>query len=111
MLQTRSGADLFNVNWFKSASKTKPVLVQEFMLANDTAFITHSHQDMLDIITCFATTAKAYRLQINLNNIKVMLHPSPGIDSNRQNMQIEGMDLARVENSNSSDPQSPTTTN
>ena len=43
MIQTRPGADLFNVSQFKSSHKTKPVLVRELMFADDTAFVAHTH--------------------------------------------------------------------
>ena len=51
MIQSRLGANLFNVNQFKSTTRTKPVLVRELMIADDmiaddTAFVAHSHEDM-----------------------------------------------------------------
>lgn len=96
MIQTRPGADLFNVSQFKSSRKTKPVLVRELMFADDTAFVAHTHQDMQDIVTRFATAAKAYGLQINIKKTEMMFQPSPGSDSTHQPIQVEGEDLATV---------------
>ena len=96
MIQTRPGADLFNVSQFKSSHKTKPVLVRELMFADDTTFVAHTHQDMQDIVTRFATTANAYGLQINIKKTEAMFQPSPGSGSAHQHIRIDGEDLATV---------------
>ncbi|CAM1332801.1 Uncharacterised protein at_DN1484 [Pycnogonum litorale] len=66
------------------------------MFADDTAFVAHTHQDMQDIVTRFATTAKAYGLQINIKKTEMMFQPSPGTDGTYQPIQVQGEDLAAV---------------
>ena len=62
MIQSRPGANVFNVNQFKSTSRTKPNLVCELMFADNIAFVTKSHEDMQESGTCIATAAKAFGL-------------------------------------------------
>jgi len=52
-IQSRPGADLFNVNHFKSSTRTKKVLIRELMFADEAAFVTHYHQQAQEIITRF----------------------------------------------------------
>ena len=96
MLQTRPGANLFNVNQFKSSSKTKPLLVRELMFADDIAFVAHSHQDIQDIVTRFTTAAKSYGLQINIKKTELMFQPSPGTSGNCQTVKVDDSDITTV---------------
>ena len=50
-IQSRPGADLFNINRYKSLRRTSPCLVRELMYADDTAFIAQSHREAQEIIT------------------------------------------------------------
>jgi len=45
-LQTRPGANLFNLALFKSKSRTQLTTLRELMYADDTALIAHSLEDM-----------------------------------------------------------------
>ena len=95
-IQTRPGADLFNIKQFRSAIKTKHILVRELMYADDTAFLSHNHQDAQDIITRFTDSAKAFGMKINLNKIKVMYQPPPTSHNTGKDIRIEGQILAQV---------------
>ena len=66
LLQSRPNADLFNVNQFKSVSKTNKVLVREMMFADDTAFVAHSFEDAQEIVTRFSNSAKLFGMKINI---------------------------------------------
>ena len=77
-IQTRLSADLFNVNQFKTSSRTNKILIRELMFADDTAFIAHYHQDAQKIITCFANSAKDFGLNINITKTEMMYQPPPG---------------------------------
>ena len=70
-IQTRLSADLFNVNQFKTSSRTNKILIRELMFADNTAFIAHYHQDAQEIITRFAKPAKYFGLEM-------MYQPPPG---------------------------------
>ena len=68
------------MNQFKFTTRTKPIQVHKLMFADDTAFIAHSHEDMQEIVTRFATAAEAFGLQVNIKKTKMMFQPSPGTD-------------------------------
>ena len=85
---------MFNVNQFKSSSKTKKVLVRELMFSDDTAFFAHFLEDMQEIVTRFARASKALRLQVNIKKTEMMIQPPPGINSHHRCIQISGEDLA-----------------
>lgn len=85
MIQTRPGADLFNISQFKS-SRTKPLLVWELMFANG---IAHSHQDIQEIITRFATAATAYGLKINIKKTEIKFQaPTKAAKTSRSEAKI-----------------------
>ena len=65
-VQSRPGANQFNVNQFKFARKTINILVHEFVFPDDTAFKVHKLQDSQEIITRFSKSAKAFGLKIKL---------------------------------------------
>ena len=66
------------------------------MFADDTAFVAHSHEDMQEIVTRFAGTAKAFGLQVNIKKTEMMFQPSPGTDDHHRYIQISGEDLVTV---------------
>ena len=76
LIQSRPGADLFNVNQFKSTRSTQGLLIREFMFADDTAFVAHNHAHAQEIITRFAAAAKDYGLKINIKKTEVLYQPS-----------------------------------
>lgn len=96
-IQSRPGADLFNVNQFKSTRSTTKVLVRELMFADDTAFIAHTHSDAQEIISLFATSAHQFGLKVNIKKTEVMYQPPPGLLETGENIHIDGEDLALVD--------------
>lgn len=95
-IQTRPGADLFNVNQFKSVNRTKKILIRELMFADDTAFVAHRHHEAQTIITRFADSAKAYGLKINISKTEMMYQPTPNDLEGGEDIQIEGTNLNKV---------------
>ena len=91
----RVDANLFNVSWFKSARKTRNILVQEFMFADDTAFVAHKYQDAQEIIICFLKSAKGFGLKINLKKTEVMYQTPLEFYDIDQDIQIEGQVLTQ----------------
>ena len=79
-IQTRPGADLFNLNQFKAKRKTRQQLVRKLMFADDTALIAHSHEYIQQITSLFAKAATAYGLRINMRKTEV-LYQSCKLDS------------------------------
>ena len=95
-IQSRPGADLFNVNQYKSTKKTQQILVRELMFADDTAFVAHSHQDAQEIITLFAQAARTFGLKINIKKTEVVYQPVPGSQDTGDPILLNGEDLAQV---------------
>lgn len=89
-IQTRPGADLFNVNQFKSSTRTSKVLIRELMYADDTAFVAHYHQEAQEIITRFAKSATDFGLKINITKTEMMYQPPPGRHDEGENISIDG---------------------
>lgn len=87
-IQTRPGADLFNVNQYKSITRTRKVLVRELMFADDTAFVAHSHDDAQEVVSCFARSAQAFGLKINIKKTEMLYQPAPGSHDNNQSRPI-----------------------
>lgn len=96
LIQSRPGADLFNVSAYKSANKTTSILIRELMFADDTAFVAHSHEDAQDIVTRFASSAKAFGLKINIKKTEMMYQPLPGSTETGQPINIEDQELCNV---------------
>ena len=88
--------NLFNASQFKSTTRIKPILVCELMFTHDTAFVAHSHEDMQEIVACFAGAEKAFGLQVNIKKTEMMFQPSLGADDHHRRIQISGEDLATV---------------
>ena len=93
LIQSRPGADLFNVKLFKSVRKRKEVLIRELMFADDTAFVSHSPEDAQDIITRFSRSAKAFGLKIIIKKTEVIYQPPPGVVTTGLSIKIDGQDL------------------
>ena len=95
-IQSRPGADLFNVNQYKSTTRTRRVLVRELMFADDTAFVAHNHDDAQEIVSRFARSAQAFGLKINIKKTEMLYQPAPGSDDEGQPIYIDNEQLASV---------------
>ena len=93
-IQTRPGADFFNVNQYKSTTRTRRVLVQEFMFADDTAFVAHNHDDSQEIVSRFARSAQVFGLKINIKKTEMLYQPDPGSNDEGQSIFINNKQLA-----------------
>ena len=93
-IQSRPGADLFNVNQYKSTTRTRRVLVQEFMFADDTVFVAHNHDNAQKIVSRFARSAQAFGLQTNIKKTEMLYQPAPGSNDESQSVYINNEQLA-----------------
>ena len=66
----------FNASQFKSARKTRNILVHKLIFAANISFAAHNRQNAHEIITCFSKSTKAFGLKINLKT-EVMYPPHP----------------------------------
>ena len=98
-IQTRPGADLFNVNQFRASTRAWKVLIRELMFADDTAFVAHYHLEAQEIITRFARSdKKIFGLKINITKTEMMYQPPPGRHDVGENISIDGENLNIVNN-------------
>ena len=74
-IQTRLGADLFNVTHFKSKTRTTKHLVREMLFADDSALVAHSAADMQVLVDHFAKAAAQFSLKINIKKTECMYQP------------------------------------
>ena len=74
-IQTRPGADLFNVTQFKSKTRTTKHLVREMLFADDSALVAHSAADMQVLVDHFAKAAAQFSLKINIKKTECMYQP------------------------------------
>ncbi len=95
-IQTRPGANLFNLAQLKAKTKTKCTIIRELMFADDTALVAHTLEDIQEISTLFAKAATDFGLQINMRKTEVLYQPSPSTSSMHGIVNIEGNNLASV---------------
>ena len=96
-IQSRLEVNLFDASQFKSAIKTRNILVRVLIFNEDTTFVAHNHQNVQEINTRLLKSIK--RLKINLRENEVM-HRSP-LSSHDigQDIQIEDRVLTQVNKS------------
>ena len=90
-----AGSNLFNVNQFKSASRTRNVLVRELIFADDTAFVAHIPQNAQEIINRISKSVRTFGLKINQKETQVMYQLPPGSHDTGQGIQV-GQVLTQV---------------
>ena len=69
--------NLFNACQFKSARKTRNVLIRKLMIVNDTTFKAHN-QEAQETITRHSKFAKAFGFKINHKKTEIMNQPLSG---------------------------------
>ena len=74
-IQTRHGADLFNISHFKAKSRTTKHLVRELLFADDSALVAHTASDMQLLLDRFARAASLFSLKINIKKTECMYQP------------------------------------
>jgi len=95
-LQTRPGANLFNLILFKSNSRTQLTMLPELMYAVDTALIAHSLEDMQVVTSRFTKAVPDFRLCINIRKTEVMYKPCAHTTERFRIIQIEDDPLENV---------------
>ena len=74
-IQTRHGADLFNVSHFEAKSRTTKHLVRELLFADDSALVAHTASDMQLLVDRFSMAASQFSLKINIKKTECMYQP------------------------------------
>ena len=87
---------MFNVEQYKFTTRTRGILVQEFMFADETSSVAHHQNDAQEIVSRFARSAQAFGFKINIKKTEMLYHPAPGSDDGGQSIYINNEQLASV---------------
>lgn len=96
-IRTRSDGDLFNLRRLKAKNKTRELLIQELLFADDSALVTHSLQAMQDLLTAFAEASKRFGLTINIKKTEVLIQDTYNAKLNPRKVLLNGTPLAEVD--------------
>ena len=66
------------------------------IIADDCAFIAHSHDDAQEIVSRVSRSAQAFGLKINIKKTEILYQPAPGSDDEGQSVYINNEQLASV---------------
>ena len=72
-LHTRSDGNLFNLVCLKAKSKICQVLIRKRLFADDAALISHSEDDLQQIISRFVHACKEFGLTINIKKANIFV--------------------------------------
>ena len=75
-IQSRQNADLFTVSHFRAKTKPTNTLVREPHLADDSALIAHSAEEIQKIVDAFANALSKFGLKINIKKTEVVFQPN-----------------------------------
>ena len=76
-IQSRQGADLFNVAHFREKTKTTRILMREQLFADDSALVARSAEEMQNIDYAFSDASKKFGLKNKIKKIEVLYQPNP----------------------------------
>ena len=63
---------------FNTKTKNFSSLIRELLYADDADFVSHSEEDLQEIMNLFSTACDAFGLTISIKKTKVMFTPVPG---------------------------------
>ena len=107
-IQSRQGADLFNVAHFREKTKTTRILMREQLFADDSALVARSAEEMQNIDYAFSDASKRFGLKNKIKKIEVLYQPNSTrtrekdimIDGNKLNSVLEFTYLGSTISSN-----------
>ena len=65
-IQSRQSAYLFNEAHFRAKTKTTRILMRELLLADDSALVAHSAEEIQNVVCAFSNASKKFGLRINI---------------------------------------------
>ena len=75
----RTTRSAFNLRRFNTKTKNFSSLIRELLYADDADFVSHSEEDLQEIMNLFSTACDAFGLTISIKKTKVMFTPVPGV--------------------------------
>ena len=94
-IQSRQGADLFNVAHFKAKTKSTLILIRELLFADDSALLAHSAEEIQRIINAFSDASKKFGLKINIKKTEVLYQPN-STRTKEVDIMVDGIKLDSV---------------
>ena len=94
-IQSRQSADLFNVAHFRAKTRTTRILMRELLLADDSALVAHSAEEMQKIVDAFSNASKKFRLKINIKKTDVLYQPN-STRTREEDIMVDGNKLNSV---------------
>ena len=85
-LHTRADGKLFNLARLRAKTKVRHVVIREMLFADDAALVTHTMEDLQQLMNRLSHACKEFGLTISIEKTNVMgqgivSHPSINIDN------------------------------
>ena len=74
-IRFRTTGSVFNLRRFNTKTKNFSSLIRELLYADDADFVSHSEEDLQEIMNLFSTAFDAFGLTISIKKTKVMFTP------------------------------------
>ena len=94
-IQSRQSADIFNVAHFRAKTKTTRILMRELLLADDSALVAHSAEEIQKIVDAFSEASKKFGLNINIKKTEVLYQPN-STRTREEDIMVDGNKLNSV---------------
>ena len=96
-IRYRSSGKLFNLRRFAANTKVLSALLRDLLYADDCDLVTHTEQEMQDLLDCFSKTCSAFGLTISIKKTVIMYQPAPGKTYTEPNILVYGQRLKIVD--------------
>ena len=94
-IQSRQGADLFNVAHFRAKTKSTLIRTRELLYADDSAIIAHSAEEIQRLINAFSDASRKFGLKINIKKTEVLYQPN-AMKTDEAEIMVDGTRLNSV---------------
>ena len=94
-IESRQGADLFNVAHFRAKTKTTRILTRELLFADDNPLVAHSADEMQNIVDAFCNASKKFGQNINIKKTEVLYQPNT-TRTREEDIMVDGNKLNSV---------------
>ena len=94
-IQSRQGADLFNVAHFRAKTKSTLIRTRELLYADDSALIAHSAEEIQRMMNAFSDASRKFGLKINIKKTEVLYQPN-AMKTDQAEIMVDGTRLNSV---------------
>ena len=96
-IRFRTTGRVFNLRRFNTKTMNISSLIRELLYADDADFVSHSSEDMQEIMDLFSRACDAFGLTISIKKTKVLFTPAPGDPYVEPNILVKGTRLEVVD--------------